>query len=180
MRPFGLGAVVRTAGQRPLPGLCRSACGRLDRRLPGRDRPLARQHLSGHRDAAGVYFAYGQAAVNVDGLVTNAAATGYLLTRTGSLTLNACSAGAYWTHYGPGGWYLDAILQETSYQGSATTQFAQLPTDGHGFISSLEAGYPIPLPFGPHFVLEPQAQMRQQVTFDDANESSVKYSEVVD
>lgn len=49
--------------------------------------------LSGHRDAAGVYFAYSQAAVNVDGFVTNAAATGYVLTHTGSLNLNAYSAG---------------------------------------------------------------------------------------
>ncbi|WP_244562312.1 autotransporter outer membrane beta-barrel domain-containing protein [Bradyrhizobium lablabi] len=127
--------------------------------------------LSGHRDAAGVYFAYGQANVNVNGLVTNAAATGYVLTHTGTLSLDAFSAGAYWTHYGPSGWYLDAVLQRTSYGGNATTQFAQLPTNGVGFISSLEAGYPIPLPLGPHFVLEPQAQIIwQKVSFNDAND----------
>jgi outer membrane autotransporter protein len=126
---------------------------------------------SGHRDAAGVYFAYGQAEINVNGLVTNPAATGYMLTHTGSLNLEAYSAGAYWTHYGPGGWYLDAILQETAYRGNATTQFAQLPTNGSGFISSLEAGYPIALPLGPHFVLEPQAQIIwQRVSFNDAND----------
>ncbi|WP_146686628.1 autotransporter outer membrane beta-barrel domain-containing protein [Bradyrhizobium canariense] len=127
--------------------------------------------VSGHRDAAGVYFGYGQAEVNVTGLVTNATATGYVLTHTGSLNLDAFSAGAYWTHYGPQGWYLDAILQETAYRGNATTQFADLPTNGSGFIASLEAGYPIPLPLGPRFVLEPQAQIIwQQVTFDDAND----------
>jgi outer membrane autotransporter protein len=126
---------------------------------------------SGQRDAAGVYFAYGQADINVNGLVTNPAATGYMLTATGSLNLEAYSAGAYWTHYGPGGWYLDAILQETAYRGNATTQFAQLPTNGSGFISSLEAGYPIALPLGPHFVLEPQAQIIwQRVSFNDAND----------
>jgi type V secretory pathway adhesin AidA len=46
------------------------------------------------------------------------------------------------------------------------------PTKGTGFVSSLEGGYPIPLPFfGPRFVLEPQAQIiYQQVAFDDATD----------
>jgi outer membrane autotransporter protein len=127
--------------------------------------------LPGHRDAAGIYLSYGQANTNVDGLVTNPAATGYMLTRTGTLTLDAYSAAAYWTHYGPGGWYFDAILQGTIYRGTATTEFVQLPTNGSGFISSLEVGYPIPLPLGPRFVLEPQAQIIwQHVSFDDAND----------
>ncbi len=34
--------------------------------------------IPGHRDVAGVYFAYGNVATDVDGLVTNAAATGYV------------------------------------------------------------------------------------------------------
>jgi len=132
---------------------------------------LWRGHLLGGRDAAGVYLAYGNAAVGVDGLVTNPSATGYVLTHTGSLNLFAYSGGAYWTHYDPSGWYLDAVMQQTVYQGRATTQFAQLPTNGYGFISSLESGYPIPLPLGPNFVLEPQAQIIwQQVSFDDAND----------
>jgi outer membrane autotransporter protein len=127
--------------------------------------------VSGHRDSAGVYFAYGQAEVNVNGLVTNPSATGYMLTHTGTLNLDAFSAGGYWTHYGPGGWYIDAVLQGTAYRGTAATQFAELQTNGYGFISSLETGYPIPLPFGPHFVLEPQAQIIwQQVSFNDAND----------
>ena len=85
-----------------------------------------------------------------------------MLSRTGTLNLNAYSGGAYWTHYGPGGWYLDAVVQGTAYTGNATTQFANLATDGSGFIASLEAGYPIPLPLGPRFVLEPQAQILWQ------------------
>ena len=127
--------------------------------------------LPGHRDAAGVYFAYGHADIGVNGLVTNSAATGYVLTHTGSVNLNGYSTGAYWTHYGPSGWYVDAVLQGTYYNGDATTQFAQLPTNGFGFTSSLEAGYPVPLPLGPRFVLEPQAQIIwQQVRFDQAND----------
>ncbi len=81
--------------------------------------------LPGHRDAAGIYFAYANANVDVTGLVTNEAATGYVLRHTGGLNLDAWSGGAYWTHYGPGDWYLDAVAQATHYQGAASTQFAK-------------------------------------------------------
>ena len=58
-----------------------------------------------------------------------------------------------------------------SITGAATTQNAQLPTNGSGFISSLESGYPIPVPLGPRFVLEPQAQIIwQEVSFNTAND----------
>jgi outer membrane autotransporter protein len=125
----------------------------------------------GH-DVAGLFFAYSNASIDVNGLVTNPAATGYVLTKTGTLNLNAWSGGAYWTHYGPSGWYLDLVLQGTDYAGGAQTQLAKLTTDGWGFISSLEAGYPIPvLWLGPGFVLEPQAQILwQQVSFNSGND----------
>jgi len=128
--------------------------------------------IPGHTDVAGVYFAYGNANVTVDGLVTNPALTAFILERTGFVNLNAYSAGGYWTHTGPGGWYVDTVLQGSFYSGNATTQFANLPINGTGFISSVEAGYPIPLPvLGPGFVLEPEAQVIfQQVSFGDAND----------
>jgi len=128
--------------------------------------------IAGHKDFAGLYFAYGNANVDVSGLVTNAAATAFVLQHTGSLNLNAYSGGAYWTHYGPQGWYLDLVLQGTSYGGAASTEFAHLSTNGSGFISSLEGGYPVALPqFGPGFVLEPQAQVLWQwVSFDSGND----------
>jgi outer membrane autotransporter protein len=128
--------------------------------------------IPGHNDTAGLYFAYGNGNVGVDGLVTNAAATAYMLQHTGSLNLNAYSLGGYWTHYGPSGWYIDAVLQGSFYNGNAATQFANLSTNGTGFISSLEAGYPISLPwFGPRFVLQPEGQIIwQRVSFDDAND----------
>ena len=132
---------------------------------------LRSSFLPGHRDVAGVYLAFANSNITVDGLVTNAAATGYVQSRTGTLGLNGYSAGGYWTHYGPSGWYLDAVLQGTYYNGNAMTQFANLPINGAGFISSLEGGYPIPLPLGPRFVLEPQAQIIwQQVSFNQAND----------
>jgi outer membrane autotransporter protein len=128
--------------------------------------------LRGHSDVAGIYFAYANANVDVTGLITNEAATNYVLGKTGSLNLNAWSGSAYWTHYGPTGWYLDAVLQATAYEGTASTIFASLPAYGVGFVSSLEAGYPIPVPaLGPGFVLEPQAQIVwQYVSFDDADD----------
>ena len=61
------------------------------------------------------------------------------------------------------------MLQGTGYGGSAKTIVSKLPTSGAGFVSSLEAGYPIPLPLGPRFILEPQAQIiYQHVGFRDA------------
>ena len=91
--------------------------------------------IAGQYERAGLYGAYGDVNADVNGLVTNPAATAYVLTRTGSMNLDAWSAGGYWTHVGPGGWYLDAVLQGTWYYGSASTQFARLNTDGTGFIA---------------------------------------------
>ena len=73
-------------------------------------------------------MAFANSNIAVDGLVTNAAATGYAQGRTGTLGLNAYSGGGYWTHYGPSGWYLDAVVQGTYYNGNAMTQFASLPS----------------------------------------------------
>jgi outer membrane autotransporter protein len=132
---------------------------------------LRTSFLPGHRDVAGVYLGFANSDINVNGLVTNAAATGYVQTKTGTLGLSGYSAGGYWTHYGPTGWYVDLVLQGTYYQGNAITGFANLPINGSGFISSLEGGYPIPLPLGPRFVLEPEAQIIfQQVAFNQAND----------
>ena len=123
--------------------------------------------IAGQYERAGLYGAYGDVNADVTGLVTNPAATAYILTHTGSMNLDAWSAGGYWTHVGPGGWYLDAVLQGTWYYGSASTQYARLNTDGTGFIASLEGGVPFAFPqFGPGFVLEPQGQILwQKVSF---------------
>jgi outer membrane autotransporter protein len=128
--------------------------------------------IPGHKDYGGFYFAYGNANADVTGLVTNAAATAYVLQHTGSLNLDAYSGGAYWTHYGVPGWYIDLTLQGTSYNGGASTEFAALKTTGSGFISSIEGGYPIALPaLGFGFVLEPQSQVLwQYVSFDSGND----------
>ena len=127
--------------------------------------------ISGQRDATGLYFAYGNAALDVNGLTTNAAGTAYVSARTGTVDLFAYSGGAYWTHYGPGGWYLDAVVQGTAYTGNAATQFATRPTNGSGIITSLQAEYPIPLPLGSYFILEPEGQILwQHTSFSQAND----------
>lgn len=127
--------------------------------------------IPGHRDATGVYFAYANSTLNVSGLVTDLDLDSYVQVQTGKVDLDAYSGGLYWTHYGPGGWYIDGVLQGTHYDGNATTETARLPISGYGFVSSLEAGYPIPLPLGPRFVLEPQMQVIwQHVSFSGAND----------
>jgi fibronectin-binding autotransporter adhesin len=128
--------------------------------------------FAGHSERAGLYGAYGETDAAVEGLVTNPQATAYTLTRTGNVHLDAWSGGAYWTHVAPAGWYLDAVVQGTSYSGSAGTGFASLSTDGWGILTSLEGGSPFALPqLGPGFVLEPQAQILwQEVSFQRRND----------
>ena len=161
--PSVVGPLLRANDPQPLSSLRRSQRQRRSGRLPGRHRSSARIPDPGHYERAGLYGAYGDVHADVNGLVTNPAATAYVLNRTGSMNLNSWSAGGYWTHVGPGGWYLDAVLQGTWYYGSASTQFAKLNTDGTGFIGSLEGGYPFSWPqLGPGFVIEPQGQILWQ------------------
>jgi hypothetical protein len=115
--------------------------------------------LAGHYERAGLYAAYGQTNADIDGLITNPAATAYIQTHTGAVNFEAWSLGGYWTHVGPGGWYLDAVVQGTGYSGHAKTPISSLPTNGWGFLASLEGGYPFPVWFWPRLVLEPQVQI---------------------
>lgn len=116
--------------------------------------------ISGHADRMGAYLAYGRAGADVRGLVTNDEATGYEMQPTGTLRLYATSFGAYFTHYGPGDWYVDGVVQATSFRGHANTSNTSLDTGGTGLLGSLEAGYPFPwAALGPGFVLEPQIQL---------------------
>ena len=164
---LGLGPLLRTDDRQPLRAFADPrASGNLGGFQGGVDL-LRGPLIPGGYDRAGLYGAYGDVNADVNGLVTNPAATAYVLTHTGSMNLDAWSAGGYWTHTGPGGWYLDAVLQGTWYYGSASTQFARLNTDGTGFIGSLEGGYPFAWPqLGPGFVVEPQGQILwQKVSF---------------
>ncbi len=37
----------------------------------------------------------------------------------GSIAMEAVSLGGYWTHFGPSGWYVDAVTQGTWYDSDA-------------------------------------------------------------
>jgi outer membrane autotransporter protein len=114
--------------------------------LYGIDRP------SGHRDRFGLFFGYGRAEGDIRGF-----AVGQQRSPTGKLTLDSKSLGAYWTHLGPTGWYVDAVLMHSWLDGDArSNRGVRGDIEGSSVSASLEGGYPISL--GAGFVLEPQAQ----------------------
>ena len=90
----------------------------------------------------------------------------------GTDRFNAYSLGGYWTHFGPTGWYLDAILQGTWYDAKGSFKpSADLTTNGCGFAGSSRAGYPIRL--GSGFIIEPQAQfVYQNVNLGDGSDNA--------
>ncbi|WID99447.1 autotransporter outer membrane beta-barrel domain-containing protein [Bosea vestrisii] len=115
--------------------------------LYGIDRP------SGHRDRFGLFFGYGRADGDIRGY-----AIGQRRSPVGKLTLDSKSLGAYWTHLGPTGWYVDAVLMHSWLDGDARSNRGVSGDIGGSSVSaSLEGGYPIAL--GAGFVLEPQAQL---------------------
>ncbi|WP_448834200.1 autotransporter outer membrane beta-barrel domain-containing protein [Camelimonas sp. ID_303_24] len=111
-----------------------------------------RQHADGSRDHAGVYFVVGQS----EGSVKH-----FTGARAGQNRFDAQTIGAYWTHFGATGWYVDAVAQGTWYNAKASsTRLMQLSPDGFGVGLSLEAGYPVQL--GGGWIVEPQAQLIYQ------------------
>jgi outer membrane autotransporter protein len=126
----------------------------------------------GHRTRAGLYIGQSEAAVDVRG-----SAVGLLEIAAGDIKLGATSVGAYWTHIGPGNWYIDAVLQGSFISGRGSSERG---VDGHvrglGLAASLEGGYPIPLT--PWLRFEPQAQaIWQHTALDNANDglSTIAY-----
>lgn len=111
-----------------------------------------KERQDGSRDHAGLYFAIGHADGNVS----------HFDRSRGSAKFNGYSLGGYWTHFGPTGWYLDAVAQGTWYDATAHGKrgIAALKTDGFGFAGSLEGGHPFKL--GNGFFVEPQAQIVYQ------------------
>ncbi|WP_445218542.1 autotransporter outer membrane beta-barrel domain-containing protein [Bradyrhizobium sp. Pa8] len=106
----------------------------------------------GSRDQAGAYFAIGGAQGRVahyDGQI-------------GDSTFAAYTLGGYWTHFGPAGWYIDAITQGTFYdiRSTANQDLPALKTGAQGAAVSIEGGYPFRL--GGGYFIEPQAQLVYQ------------------
>lgn len=124
---------------------------------------LRKQHEDGSRDIAGIYLGYARGTADVDGVYGGDA---------GSAEMNAYSLGAYWTHFGAPGWYVDAVLQGTRYdQAEATSVLGEsLDSEGWGIAASLEGGYPFAL--GQGWTVEPSAQLvYQHVTLDGGADS---------
>ncbi|WP_408903914.1 autotransporter family protein [Neoroseomonas marina] len=174
--PYVNGAWARSFGERSDSrwngGAAPSAEGDLVGFQAGLDL-FRRTGSDGHRDHVGIYVA--QARYNAD---ISGTALGVADSAVGKLALDGPAVGAYWTHFGPTGWYVDAVLQASFIDARATGRDGtRLDTDGQAYAASLEAGYPVAL--GGGWQLEPQAQMIWQ-TVDVANTtdaySSVRWS----
>jgi outer membrane autotransporter protein len=108
---------------------------------------------NGHRDRFGLFFGYARADGDVRGF-----AVGQLRNPVGKLDLDSHSLGAYWTHIGPSGWYLDAVLMHSWLDGDGRSDRGVVgKVDGTAVTGSLEGGYPIAL--SANWTLEPQAQL---------------------
>ncbi|HEY4253871.1 MAG TPA: autotransporter outer membrane beta-barrel domain-containing protein, partial [Roseomonas sp.] len=126
-------------------------------------------YAGGHRDHAGVYAAYtNYSAPSVSGF-----ALGQQNLRVGRLSLEGPSVGAYWTHFGPTGWYVDAVFQASWYDITARSDYGTaMSTNATGYTASLEAGYPIRFGQGGQWQIEPQAQIiYQSMSVDSARDS---------
>jgi outer membrane autotransporter protein len=129
-----------------------------------------REGHDGARDHAGVYGTVGSIGADVQRVFRE------LGSSAGSIAMQAVSLGGYWTHYGPSGWYVDAVTQGTWYDADARSATGPaLHTNGLGWAGSLEGGYPVAL--AGRLVLEPQAQLiYQRVRFNDGNDADALVS----
>ncbi|MFC0282160.1 autotransporter outer membrane beta-barrel domain-containing protein [Camelimonas abortus] len=111
-----------------------------------------RTSQDGSRNVAGFYVGVGRIGSTVSAVYGG---------RAGRANLDGYSVGAYWTHRGAGGWYVDAVIQGTNYQSRAHSWLGEgISTSGWGFAASLEAGAPLQLGHG--WLIEPQAQLVYQ------------------
>lgn len=108
---------------------------------------------SGHENRAGLFIGHTRMEGDIRGQ-----ALGWNNLSVGKMDMGGTSFGAYWTHIGPGGWYLDGVAMGTWFNGKATSnRDVGIDVDGTGVTLSLEGGYPIPL--DEEWSLEPQAQL---------------------
>lgn len=134
---------------------------------------LRRTTDSGHRDHAGVYAAY----TDFNSSSMRGFALGMRNLEVGRLLMNGPSAGAYWTHFGPTGWYVDGVFQGSWYDAKATSLYgAGLSTTATVYTASLEAGYPLRFGEGQAWLIEPQAQIVYQGVSVDRSQD--QYSSV--
>ncbi|MDR0786509.1 MAG: autotransporter outer membrane beta-barrel domain-containing protein [Gemmatimonadota bacterium] len=123
---------------------------------------------SGHRNHFGALGSY--SSFSADGVRGNV--LGEMDVAVGALELKGFSAGLYWTHFGPGGWYLDAVTQGSWFDVKATSRSgSHLDTNMDGITASLETGYPIRVGTNGMWMVEPQAQLIWQgFSVDDTHD----------
>jgi outer membrane autotransporter protein len=108
---------------------------------------------NGHRNHYGFFLGVARATGDVDGF-----ALGFPNADAGHLSIDAYSAGLYWTHIGPGGWYTDAVVLGSSLTADPrSNRGVGATTHGSAFAASFEAGLPIAL--AARLAIEPQAQL---------------------
>ncbi|MGN6307287.1 MAG: autotransporter family protein [Mesorhizobium sp.] len=114
---------------------------------------FGRASESGHVDRFGLFVAY----AHMDGDITGQA-LGWNDLAVGDLDFSGTSFGGYWTHIGPGGWYLDGVLMGTWFDGDVSSNAGErIDVGGTAVTASLEGGYPIVLT--DQWTLEPQGQI---------------------
>ena len=100
-----------------------------------------------------MFFALARSQGDVNGF-----ALGVIDAFTGNSTLSGPSFGAYYTHVGSGGWYVDAVGMVSFYEADGTsTNDVATNVGGSGAFLSIEGGVPLALGYG--VSLEPQAQL---------------------
>jgi outer membrane autotransporter protein len=116
---------------------------------------------SGHIDRAGLFYAFSRADGRIKGF-----AHGVQDARAGSLEVEGQSAGGYWTHTAPSGWYVDGVVMGSWYTAEPhSDRGVRGSANGTSIATSLEAGVPIAL--GSALAIEPQAQLIwQRQSFD--------------
>lgn len=126
---------------------------------------VGKDHEDGSQDRLGLFYTHTQATGDLTGNVL-----AVLQAESGDLDIDGDGLGAYWTHIGSTGWYVDAVAMVTWLNGDATSnQGVGADISGNALLASLEGGYPFAL--GNGWALEPQAQLIwQRVDLDDTED----------
>lgn len=115
-----------------------------------------------------------QAGISLSAGTIDAGVSHYTRRNAGEDTLRAYGLGAYWTHFGPSGWYLDGVFQVNRFDVEAKpSNLPKLKTRGWGYTASLENGYPYE--FDKNWYIEPQLQaIYSYVDLDSSDDVGAK------
>lgn len=115
------------------------------------------ESFTGHSDNIGLFYAHAR---------TNGDGRGFVIGQqlvAGALQMTTENIGAYWTHIGPSGWYLDAVLMGTFFDGDPrSTRGIGASFKGDGIMASIEGA--IPFRITSNLKLETQGQLIYQHT----------------